>query len=328
MALLFETFRTLVDSHKTFILTTHVNPDGDGLGTECALAVFLKSIGKQAAIINPSPTPPPYLFLQEIFPIQLFEASAHKQMIENSEVILILDTNHPDRLASMKDSVLNSKAVKVCIDHHLEPADFADLYILDEPSAATGEIVYRLINFLNGRHIEPQVAVALYTAIMTDTGSFRYPRTDPEVHKIIAHLIQAGADPVKIHENVYNRSSLNRIQLLGKALYGMRTAHDGRVAYMVLTKEMFEETKTTEADSDEFVPYTLSLEGVQVGLLFSELSDCIKINFRSKGDIWINELAKEFGGNGHKNAAGAHVTLGDLQQVINKLLEHVEVYLL
>jgi phosphoesterase RecJ-like protein len=91
---------------------------------------------------------------------------------------------------------------------------------------------------------------------------------------------------------------------------------------------MFEETKTTDVDSDEFVPYTLSLEGVQVGLLFSELTDCIKINFRSKGDIWINELAKEFGGNGHKNAAGAHVTLGNIQQVIDKVLEHVEVYLL
>jgi phosphoesterase RecJ-like protein len=328
VALLFETFRALVDSHQNFILTTHVNPDGDGLGTECALAVFLKSIGKQVSIINYSATPPQYLFLEEIFPIQRFDASIHEQMIENADVLLILDTNHPDRLAAMKSSVLKSKAYKVCIDHHLDPGEFADLYILDEPSAATGEIVYRLISFLNGRHIDQPAAIALYTAIMTDTGSFRYPRTDPEVHKIIAHLIQAGADPVKIHENVYNRSSLNRLQLLGKALTGIQTAHDGRAAYMVLTKEMFEETKTTDVDSDEFVPYTLSLEGVQVGLLFSELTDCIKINFRSKGDIWINELAKEFGGNGHKNAAGAHVTLGNIQQVIDKVLEHVEVYLL
>jgi phosphoesterase RecJ-like protein len=324
---LFETFRTIIDSHQNFILTTHVNPDGDGLGAECGLAFFLKSIGKQAVIINHSATPPQYDFLSDIFPIERFDPSVHEPLIESTDVLLVLDTNHPDRLASMKDSIVRSKAVKVCIDHHLEPAAFADLYILEENSAATAEIMYHLINDMDGKGLDPEVARALYTGIMTDTGSFQYPRTDPEVHRVAAGLIQFGADPVRIHNDVYNRSSLNRMKLLGKALSGMCTEHNGRVAYMVLTKEMFLETDTTEVDSDEFVPYTLSLKGVQAGLMISELPDCIKINFRSKGDIPINELAKKFGGNGHKNAAGAHVQSGDIQIVVQSLLEKVELYL-
>jgi bifunctional oligoribonuclease and PAP phosphatase NrnA len=324
VAVLFETFRAIIHSHQKFLLTTHVSPDGDGLGVECALAAYLKGIGKEAVIINHSAVPSQYEFLRDIYPLVQFDPDRDAVLIEQADAILIVDTNHPDRLKSLAPFVLNSKAVKVCIDHHLEPAEFADLYIMDSEASSTGEIVYRLINYLNERQIDAPVAVGLYTAIMTDTGSFRYPRTDPEVHKIIAHCIQAGADPVQIYENVFNRSSVRRLQLLGKALAGLQLACNGRVAYMILTHRMFAETNTTAADCDEFVPYTLSVEGVVVGLMFSELENEIKINFRSKGEIPINILAKEFGGNGHKNAAGGRVPNGAIDTVVREVLSRAE----
>jgi phosphoesterase RecJ-like protein len=327
VSLQYETFRTIIDSHSRFVLTTHVNPDGDGLGSEIALAVFLEKRGKQATILNHSPTPNNYMFLEDLHPILWFDAARHASIVENAEVILVVDTNHPDRLMTMKPFVESSNAVKVCIDHHLDPEEFADLYILDEPSTAAGEIIYRLISFLTDRAIDREIAVALYTAIMTDTGSFRYPKTDPEVHKIIAHLIQAGADPVAIHDFVYERNPINRIHLLGMALANIQLSAGGRIAYIILTKDMFKITKTYDVDTDIFVPYTLNIHGVQIGLLFSELEDTIKINFRSKGDIWVNELAKEFGGNGHKNAAGARLPDAKLAEVVPLVLEHAAAYL-
>ena len=327
MPLQFETFKTIIDSHERFILTSHVNPDGDGLGSEVALAHYLESRGKQVSILNCSATPENYLFLHQLHPILQFDPSHHKDIIENAEVIILLDANHPDRLAAMTPFIMKSHAVKVCIDHHPEPGEFADLYLLDEQSSATGEIIYSFISIIGGT-IDRVTATALYTAIMTDTGSFRYQNTDSEVHTIVTHLLQAGADPVAIYEQVYERTSAKRMRLLGMALANMQTMYNGKVAYITLTREMFEATGTTEEDTDAFVPYTLTIDGVQIGLMFSEIDNIIKVNFRSKGNIAMNELAKEFGGNGHKNAAGARIPHGRLDDVVRKVVESAGNYLL
>ena len=324
----FDTFRTLIELLTRFVLSTHVNPDGDGLGTEVAIARYLQKLGKQATILNYSATPDNYLFLANLHPIFQFEPSQHAHIIEDAEVILVMDTNHPDRLVDMKSVLLSSKAVKICIDHHLEPGDFADLYILDESSTSTGEIVYRLMNYLNSRSIDSESAIALYTAIMTDSGSFRYPKTDSETHKIIAQLIQMGADPVAIYEHVYEHSSINRVRLLGLALANMQITDNGKIAYIVLTREMLDSTHTSEIDTEAFVPFTLTVDRVQIGLMFSEINGVVKVSFRSKGDIWINELAKEFGGNGHKNAAGARIPNARLDEIISQVLENAGSYII
>ncbi|MBI5463921.1 MAG: bifunctional oligoribonuclease/PAP phosphatase NrnA [Ignavibacteriales bacterium] len=320
----FEQFKAIVDRSRTFVLTTHVNPDGDGLGSETALASYLRSLGKEAVILNHSATPPNYAFLNDVYPIEQFAAHRHSKIVAEADAILVLDSNHPDRLVSLQDAVLASRATKVCIDHHLEPSPFAELYILDESSTATGEIVYRLVSYLNHGNLSKDIAISLYTAIMTDTGSFKYPKTDPDVHHIIAELIEKGADPVWIYDQVYEQGTAGRLRLLGEGLSGLRTSSDGKIAYIVLSQEMFHRTGASESDTDAFVPYTLSIKNVQIGLMFTELADCIKINFRSKGDIWVNELAKQFGGNGHKNAAGARVaTCGVANSKLDQLISQV-----
>jgi len=324
----FEEFRSIIQHGQRFVLTTHVNPDGDGLGCEIALARFLQSQGKQTTILNHNATPSYYLYLDRHNEIHQFQAVQHQQSIQEADVIVVLDTNSPDRLASLKSHVLASKAKKVCIDHHLDKSDFADLTILDEPSAATGEILYRLLEFLGNGPFDEETATALYTALMTDTGSFRFPKTTPDIHRQVARLLECGANPAAIYQNVYEQGSVGRLQLLGNVLSTFQVVHEGKVACVTVTRRMLEETGTSEPDTDNLVNYTLTIRGVQIGLMFTELSDGVKISFRSKGEIWINELAKEFGGNGHQNAAGARVHNTTVANLKEKVLEYSKRYII
>lgn len=298
---------SILQRHRSFVLTTHVNPDGDGLGSEIAIEDWLLAQGKDVTIINFSPTPLVYRFLDSRNSIQVFDSSIHGKVISGAEVVLVLDTNNPDRLRTMKDAIMQSSALKVCIDHHLNPAPFASEYLLDDEATSTGEMVFHLLQRLEGDSLSPQAAKALYCAIMTDTGSFRYPRVDPETHRIVAHLIECGADPVAIFQEVYERWSTGRVQLLGKALAGIDTSYGGSLAHLTITREMLRSTGTLEEDTDNFTTYPMSIAGVKAGILFLEMENGVKISFRSKGDVPINMLAQEFGGGGHKNAAGARI---------------------
>ncbi|MDE3057251.1 MAG: DHH family phosphoesterase [Bacteroidota bacterium] len=211
MTQLFETCKKIFGQKQTFVLTTHINPDGDGLGSEVALAAFLKSLGKDALVINQSKTPSNYFFLDSIHPIEHFSREHHTKVIANADVIIVVDTNSPLRFTAMKELVLQSKAYKICIDHHLDQAKFAGLYLIDESSPATGEIVYRLLSYLNPHSITRKIADALYVAIMTDTGSFRFPKTDVETHGIVGVLLARGVDPSALYQNVFEEWNFNRV---------------------------------------------------------------------------------------------------------------------
>jgi phosphoesterase RecJ-like protein len=305
MASPIDVFGPLLHHHQTFVLSTHVNPDGDGLGSEIALAEWLYARGKNVHIINHSLTPDFYEFLDSGHRITTFEEKRDGPLLLNADVIIVVDTNSLDRLRSVGPFVQQSKAIKVCIDHHLEPAPFADHYIIDDAATSTGEIIFGLLRGFDNEPISPYIARALYCAIMTDTGSFRYPRVDPETFRICASLIECGADPVSIYHEVYEQWTPGRMELLGDALASLRTLFGGRLAYITITQENLKQTGTSEVDTDNFTVHPMSVKGVVAGIFFLELADGVKISFRSKGDIPINELAKEFGGNGHKNAAGA-----------------------
>jgi len=324
----FEQFRQIVERSTKFVITTHVNPDPDAIGSEVALARYLSRQGKIVAVLNHSATPGFCRFLDPQNVITQFDPLQHANMILDADAILVVDANQPERVQSLKPYIMSSTATKVCIDHHLDRAPFADLYIVDEDSAATGEILYNLLTALDAGNITPDIASPLYVAIMTDTGSFRFPKTDALLHRMIADLIDRGADPVQSYHQVYEQGTANRIQLLGLVLATLRTAHDNRVAHMTVTRDMFSRTGTTEEDTDNFINYTLAIAGVQVGLMFTELADGIKLSFRSRGEIAINKLAQEFGGNGHKNAAGARIASGTIESALQQVLERVPDYLI
>jgi phosphoesterase RecJ-like protein len=318
---------SIITNHQRFAITTHVNPDGDGLGSELALARALRQMGKTVSIVNHSPTPENYLWMDTAREIIPFAPERHQDILLRAEVVFILDTNHPDRLRSLEPFIRQTQAVKVVIDHHLEPDHFAQAYYVDDEATSTGEMIYRLLRSLDGVSIDREIATALYTAIMTDTGSFKYPRTDAEIHRITAELLDCGADPTLSYVNVYEQWTPNRMRLLGEVLDSMKTAYAGRLAYVICTQRMFQETGTTEVETDNFTSYPMSIKGVEVGILFNELKNGVKISFRSKGEIPINQLAKEFGGNGHLNAAGARVFDVSIGDILPKVLENAGKYL-
>jgi phosphoesterase RecJ-like protein len=309
------------------VLTTHVNPDGDGIGSETALASWLRGRGKDVRVINHSPLPAVYRFLDPGGTVATFDPVRDGPAIATADVIVVLDTNHPDRLESMKDPVLGSPALKVCIDHHLAPDPFASAALIDADATSTGEILYRLLFNGGDDRLTAEIATGLYCAIMTDTGSFRYPRTGRMTHTIVSRLIASGADPVRIYAEVFERWSTGRIHLLGEVLAGLATEFGGLLAHVTITREMLSRTGTSEEDTDNFTTYPMSIEGVCVGILFLEIAGGVKISFRSKGLIPINELAMEFGGNGHRNAAGARIAGADCGEVRSRVLSAAGKYI-
>lgn len=326
---MFENIINLIENNRNFVITSHVNPDGDSIGSEIALFNYLKNLDKNVKIINYSSTPENYRFLDKLQIIEKFEEDKHKDVIQNSDIIFILDTNEYSRIRTMEPFIKQSPAKKVCIDHHLgSNQNGFDYFLSDTDSPATGEILYNLFNKMRANSIDPSIADALYTAIMTDTGSFRFPRTDSETHKIVSELIKAGADPVKLYTEVYDKASIGRLKLLSRFLSNLQLAYEDKVIYGVLLLNDFDETATDVFDTEGFSHYMMSLDSVQIGLIFTETLKGIKVSFRSKGSIYVNEFAKEFRGGGHQNAAGAFIVDSNVEKVKKAVISIAKKYII
>jgi phosphoesterase RecJ-like protein len=316
----FANLHSIFNSKQSFVITTHVNPDGDAIGSEVALALFLRNKGKKVTIINQSETPDHLLFLTDIFPVQIYNGSLDHHIL-NTDCFCVVDTNSPKRFSALAETVHKSKAYKICIDHHLEQEHFADTYVVDTDVPATSELLYRIFKSDNPDSITKPIADALYTGIMTDTGSFKFPKTDDETHIITADLLKRGVDPYSIYQSVFESGEINNLHLLGKALERIEVCHNGLIASMVLPRSVFNETKTNEADVENLTQYVLSIKHVVVGLVFIELDEGVKVSFRSKGNIAINTVAKQFGGGGHKNASGARLKNIGLREAVEAVIE-------
>ncbi len=321
-----DEIRRVITAARRIVITTHVNPDGDALGSELAFAAAMRHLGKEPRIINHNSTPDNYTWLDPDHLIIHFVPETHREMILGADLIVIADTNHPNRLRSIEPFVLQSRAPKLIIDHHLEPHPFGAYYLVDDEATSTGELIYKLFRAME-IPVTSDIATQLYTAIMTDTGSFRYPRTDPEIHQIAADLIAHGADPTACYVNVYEQWTTGRMRLMGEVLDSMKTAYEGKLAYVTCTQKMFHDTGTTEVETDNFTTYPMSIRGVVIGILFNELINGVKISFRSKGDIPVNQLAAEFGGGGHFNAAGARLVDISLEEAVRDVVDRAKKYL-
>jgi phosphoesterase RecJ-like protein len=227
----------------------------------------------------------------------------------------------------MQSSFINSSKLKICIDHHQNPENFVQHFFIETQYSSTGEIIYDFLKETGLAKIDKSVAEPLYAAIMTDTGSFRFERTTPKLHRVIADLLETGVSPNYIYDQIYDQSNFGKIKLLGEALSSLQITGGGRIAYMSIDQAALLKTGAEEADVDGFVNYCLSIRGVQVGLLFFEVQDGFKISFRSKGTIPVNKLAQEFGGGGHINASGARMFNANMSEYIPLILKSAEKYL-
>jgi bifunctional oligoribonuclease and PAP phosphatase NrnA len=320
----FKKLTDIINSNQSFLITTHVNPDADAIGSEIAFYDLLKMLGKKSVIVNHSATPYNLKFLDSNSMIEKYNEDLHISLFNSSDVLVALDFNRSDRMVSMQKAFSESKKLKICIDHHQDPESFVDYQFIDSDYAATGHILFDFIRKTKIVDITKEIAAPLYAAIMTDTGSFRFERTTADLHRLIAELLDTGIDPSYIYDQLYDESKLSKIKLLGKCLSSLELIADNTIGYMILTQKDFNELSAMESDTENFVNFIISIEGVKLGLLFIELKNGFKVSFRSKGKISANKLAGLFGGGGHLNAAGARFLDAEMTVMIPKILKQAE----
>ncbi|MFN3560365.1 MAG: DHH family phosphoesterase [Chloroherpetonaceae bacterium] len=318
----------LIENATRIVLSTHENSDGDGLGSEVAMVSVLRQLGKEVCIINPTSIPKNYQFLPYLSDVLIFQEDSveHRGRLEQADLFILLDTNHIGRTRAMKPIVLELQKQGqkvVCIDHHLYPEDFADAMVCFSDACATGELTYELIKAMEERYgktlIDKNVATGLYTAIMTDTASFKLPKTTPHVHRIVAELLETGISPMEIYEKIYNTLTENILKLIGYGIRSIKLLEKNRLAYMLITQAMLNETETSLTDTERLLDYMVGIPTTRISLLLIELPDGhTKVSMRSRGDLAVNEIAMQYGGGGHKNAAGCIMPF-PLQEAIEKL---------
>ncbi|TAH26720.1 MAG: bifunctional oligoribonuclease/PAP phosphatase NrnA [Cytophagales bacterium] len=320
-----------LDSPKKIVITTHHKPDADALGSSLALMRFLVKKGHQVTVIAPSDYPVFLNWMEGNDKVLIYAQEQHEALTKithEADVIFCLDFNSLLRIHQYGEIVSQAKGLKVMIDHHLEPDSFANYQLWDTKAAATAVLIYKFIDICEGLHlIDTCIAECLYAGIMTDTGSFRHPNTNVEVHEIVAQLIRAGINTSRIHKNIFDNNSLDKLKFLGFALSEkLIVLPQYHVAYFVINKEELEKYHSQTGDTEGLVNYALSLEGIVMACLMIERSDAVKLSFRSKEDFSVNQFARtHFEGGGHKNAAGGKSDL-DLKATENKFLEVLPQY--
>ncbi len=304
--------KTLLSSPKKIVITTHANPDGDALGSSLGLYLYLKKQGHQIHVITPTGYPDFLHWMKgndEVIVNQDSTFSDISKKFSTADLIFCLDFSGLKRINKLGPLVSESKAKKVMIDHHLDPEDFADYSLWDTKSSATAELVYDFIEGLGGqKDIDTDIAECLYAGIMTDTGSFKHSSTSAKTHRVVASLMDAGANVNKVNRAIYDTNSLNRLRFIGYALMEKLVVLDKvNAAYFVITAEEHERFHLKSGDTEGLVNYALSIKDIELAAIIMEREDEIKLSFRSIGDRAVNAFAAEhFDGGGHKNAAGGH----------------------
>ena len=299
----------------SILISVHKNPDGDALGSQLALMLALERMGKQVTLHNLDPVPEIYRFLPQGDRIKI-----GRPVTGSYDAIIVLDAE-PSR-TGLFDGDYPART-RINIDHHITNPLEWPLIWLDANASATGEMIYKLISMMNVP-INADMALCLYTAIFTDTGSFRYSNTTPDSMRIASALLEAGADTWLVTENVYESFAYPRLKLLGAVLSGMERSADNRIAWVVVTDELYQQTGTTAEDTDNFVNFVRSIKGVEAAVLFRQTGPLqYKISLRSKGRVDLSVLAQTLGGGGHKNAAGGVVD-GTIREVKAKVIDAVQ----
>jgi phosphoesterase RecJ-like protein len=307
-------------------ITTHRHPDGDAIGSALAVWHALRLRGVLARVVLPTAPPRNLLWLPGAEHIETYGSEEHATYLHDVDTVIILDLNAVSRFAPISDHVMRPTCTRILVDHHIEPEHIAQHMLVDVTSPATCAMLVTVLQTLTPSGLSPDIAQCLYTGIYTDTGGFRFPRTDGNLFRSVADLVDAGADPVVTHERLYNQVPFCRMALLGKALASMRLEHDGSTALMVVTQEDIKQYHATTEDLDGFVHHTLSIEGVDAGILIADLGDQIKVSFRSKGAVYVRDIAAEFGGGGHLYAAGARLSGIPLNEAVERVIEAIGCY--
>jgi bifunctional oligoribonuclease and PAP phosphatase NrnA len=306
----------LIGRHRVFLITAHERLDGDAVGSELALCGILRSLGKEAVIYNQDPTPENYLFLPGC------DAIVHElPPLGPFEVAVVLDCSELGRVGR-ESARIGTIPNLINIDHHVSNGGFCDARLLDPLASSTGELIFRLVREMN-LSVTGEMATCLYTAILTDTGGFRYGNTRPDTLLTAADLVAGGADPQWISENVYEADSPAKIRLLAAVLPTLTLEEGGRVGSLVVLQKALADAGGLPEHTEGFVDLPRSIRGVEISILYAELPNgSFKLSLRSKGIVNVERVARIFGGGGHTNAAGCRME-GELPEIRRRVIEAI-----
>ena len=328
---LLEEFAQVLSGSKNIVIIPHKNPDGDALGSTLALNFFLNQSGHKSHLVSPNDYPSFLDWMPGQNEIIKFshQAKESRELIASADLIFTLDFNDLSRIDGLESHVMESKAPKIMIDHHENPSDYAQIVYTDPGIGSTCEMVYNLLSKLNEDLIDHHIATCLYTGIMTDSGSFRFPSTTAKTHQIVSKLIEKGAKHSEIHQNIYDSFTFDRIQLLGTALNNLKKIENLPVVYITLSQKELSQNNFKKGDTEGFVNYGLSLRGIILAVIMIENDQekIIKMSFRSKGGFDVNQFAKKyFNGGGHINAAGgiSQLTLAQTESDFLSAIEAIK----
>jgi bifunctional oligoribonuclease and PAP phosphatase NrnA len=305
-----------IGRHRAFLITAHERPDGDALGSELALCQLLEGLGKEAVVYNRDLTPENYLFLpgsdrivHELPPLETFDAA------------FILDCSDLNRIGE-DASRIGTIPNLINIDHHVSNGGFCEIRLIDPQASSTGELIFRLVRDMD-LAVTGEIATCLYTAILTDTGGFRYQNTRRGALLAAADLVDGGADPQWISENIYETDPPVRIRLLAAVLPTLTLEEEGRVGSLVVTNKALADAGALSEHTEGFVDLPRSIRGVEISILYAELPDGrFKLSLRSKGAVNVERVARVFGGGGHINAAGCRAE-GELAEIRRRVIEAI-----
>jgi phosphoesterase RecJ-like protein len=314
----------LIDQAQNVVITTHTNPDLDALGCELALDEFLRSRGKQTLILNSDKTPDLFRFVDPEHRVRVFSPRRHHRAISQADLIFVLDASGGlNRIGRVGEALSTTNATLVRIDHHPDPTGFAQVEVVDTDASATAELIFDLITKA-GSDITPTIARLLYLAILTDAGSFRYPKTSPRTHRIAARLLEAGADPTQLYSLVYEQYPLNQVRLKGYVLNSLQVSDNGQIAWCMIDQSTLKAFDASPADLNGFPGLGMIVRDVRVSVLCVEMpKGTVKVSLRSDGSVLVNGLAARWGGGGHGSAAGATIT-GTLEEVTKVIVSAIE----
>ncbi|HIF82484.1 MAG TPA: DHH family phosphoesterase [Candidatus Marinimicrobia bacterium] len=311
----------VISAADRIMLSTHENPDGDGLGAECGLYYHLKEIGKDVRIINYSPLPEYYTFLNSDQIFECYDQNFHENWIKDVNLVIIFDVGNFVRTRTIVNAIKSHGLKTLNIDHHPHPDEHPFTHnVVDLSAAATGCMVYDYLQIARTDPIAKKSLEGIYTAVMTDTGCFRYSNTDKKCYEIAIECVESGVETHTIYQSVYENSTKSRMRLMGELLTNLHYELDGNLAWFIITQEMMDLAHASKADVEGFTDMVRTIRGVEVALMIVEQNvESCRINFRSKGRFIVNDIAKSLGGGGHALAAGAVVS-GSLVDVKEKIV--------
>ncbi|MCF7831948.1 MAG: bifunctional oligoribonuclease/PAP phosphatase NrnA [Candidatus Marinimicrobia bacterium] len=291
---------------SSFVITTHQNPDADGLGSELALYHILKKLGKEVFIFNISPTPESLKFMDPKQLCQRYVPSLHQTILSRVDMLFVLDAGSFLRIGQLGHDAVDTKRPIISIDHH--PKENNPLYlqeIVNDKDCSVGKLMYEFIQYCYPQHMDQLIATALYTAIAGDTGNFRFGNTTKHSHRVVSELMQYDINVYRTYIDLFGNISRSGVRLFSSIMNNLQFSDDGKIVWFLITRKMLVDNDAGDMDTEGITDFMRMINGVEVAIMFKErLDGSTRINFRSKGTVATNAIARSFGGGGHKHASG------------------------